>query len=218
MNPLFLLTSEQTCFWRKLTAQGASHPPGPTCSRTSLTIFPPPRLLPTPPRSVLRTKHPSPPQETQAHRAPFSEPSSRVAPQFPAEFPSVCSGPSACPPLPPAPTHSSDPRLCPVPREELRSTPVALHGSPPWGLCHCSLQSLPRRLTGLSLAPGPHAVASLLLVWWRFCSSISPASLGLLLLLQGLKASALLAVPLGTGVLIPLNPLIHAAMQIPSCR
>lgn len=129
MNPLFLPTSEQTCFWRKLTAQGASHPPGPTCSRTSLTIFPSPRLLPTPPRSVLRTKPPSPPQETRAHRAPFSEPSSRVAPQFSAKFPSATWAP-ARPPLPPAPPHSSDPCL-PSPQGGAPADPLLSRGPHP---------------------------------------------------------------------------------------
>lgn len=111
-----------------------------------LTSFPPSRLLPAPQvqcsPAPLSALSPLTTSETQDHRAPFSEPSSPVTPRFSAELPSATRAPARLL-LPPAPMRSSDPlQLCPVPREELRSTPVALHGSTPWGPHQRLLQSL----------------------------------------------------------------------------
>lgn len=198
----------------------------PQCSWASLTSLPPSRLLPDPrftvfTTSTLRTKPPhclgntrsqSPLLRAQLPHSPPPTPDSQLSSLRPHRRLLACHCP--LPPRTPQTPHGSA-------RSPGRSSgrPLLLSmGAHPGVRDSARCRASPDVSQDSPRALGPPAAESLLLVRWLFCSSVSPASLALLLLLQGLKVSALLAVPSGTGALDPLNPLIQAAMQTLSCR
>ena len=182
----------------------------PQCSRASLTSFPPSRLLTStlctkPPHCLGNTGSQSPLLRTQLPRPPH--PDSQPSSLRPHGHLLACYGP--LPPRTPQTPHGSA-------RSPGRSSGRLLllsTGAHPGVRISARCRASPDVSQDSPRALGP----PLLLVRWLFCSSVSPASLALLLL-QRLKVSALLAVPSGTGVLNPVNPFIQAAMQTPSCR